>query len=186
MHALWGEALLRFLPGERHICDDGARQENGPRGNGSQFGPQIASYFALKTGQCPAQGFFAKVNAWFHWPASNISAPEGFHVEVDLCRDRCWSQPGQPNGLRWFVTLKMDAGSHYIIRDIAAFLFMQVLPAFKWHLAKVIIFHLEYFIWVSSGIWLFEGKAFAVYSGTTTFSTWRGWRVIEHPVAAQT
>src|SRR5512147_1292188 len=59
LHALRGQALLRFLPGERYIFNDGTCQEENPGGNGSQFSPQIAGFFALEARPCPAQGLFA-------------------------------------------------------------------------------------------------------------------------------
>jgi hypothetical protein len=35
LHTLRGQVLLRFLPGEWHICDDGTRQKDDPGSNGS-------------------------------------------------------------------------------------------------------------------------------------------------------
>ena len=71
-----------FLPGERYILYDSACQENDRCDNGSQFCLQVASFFALETGQYPTQGFFAKVDARLNRPASNISPPNGFSSNI--------------------------------------------------------------------------------------------------------
>jgi hypothetical protein len=101
---------------------------------------------ALKTGQHPAQGFFAKVDARLNRPAGDISPPNGFDLDIDLCWNKKRSQPGKSNGLRRFVALQVDAGSDDIIGYIAAFL------SFELHLTKVLIFQFDHLIWVTPGI----------------------------------
>ena len=78
--------MLWFLPGERYIFHDKACQENNPCGNGGQFYPKITGFFAMEAGQCPTQGFFAKVDARLNRPTGNICPSNRFDGHMDLCR----------------------------------------------------------------------------------------------------
>ncbi len=143
---LRGETGLRFLPGQRVVFDNGARQEEHPVRQPDQLRPGVAGFGTLKARQGPTQGFFTKACARLDRPAMDVGAPDGVGGNRDVGRAGDRWQPGIPDRFGRLCSFPVYADAHDIIDQVGRLAFVEAVPALQAHFSEALVFQFLLFV----------------------------------------